>query len=73
MAEELGTFLQGSHQRTMPLGEALRLGRQALERAANGRSSVPPQNLEVCLLEKARIGRKFRRLATDELNELLAG
>jgi proteasome alpha subunit len=74
MAEELGTFLQGTHQRTMPLGDALRLGRQALEHAANGgRSSVPPQNLEVCLLEKARIGRKFRRLATDELNELLAG
>ena len=44
-----------------------------LERAVNGRPSVPPENLEVCLLEKARIGRKFRRLATDELNQLLAG
>jgi proteasome alpha subunit len=72
-AEELGTFMQGRHSTDMPLGEALKLGRAALERASNGRSSVPPQNLEVCLLEKARIGRKFRRLATDELTQLLAG
>jgi proteasome alpha subunit len=73
LSDELGTFLQGRYQPALPLGEAVALGRAALERASNGRSSVPPQNLEVCLLEKARIGRKFRRLATDELSQLLAG
>ena len=73
LADELGSYLQGRHNREMPLGETLKVGRAALEHAANGRSSVPPQNLEVCLLDKARIGRKFRRLATDELNQLLAG
>jgi len=73
LSDELGSFLQSRYQPTLPLGEAVALGRAALERASNGRSSVPPQNLEVCLLEKARIGRKFRRLATDELNQLLAG
>jgi proteasome alpha subunit len=72
-AEDLGNFMQSRYRADLPLGEALQLGRAALERVSNGRSSVPPQNLEVCLLEKARIGRKFRRLATDELSQLLAG
>jgi proteasome alpha subunit len=72
-AEELGGYLQSRYQANAPLGDTLRLGRGALERAVNGRPSVPAENLEVCLLEKARIGRKVRRLATDELNQLLAG
>ena len=66
-AEELGSFLEGQYKARMPLGEAVRLGRSALERAADGQSSVSPANLEVCVLEKARTGRKFRRLSTDEV------
>ncbi len=66
-AEELGSFLQGQFKPGLPLGEALKLGRSALERAADGQSSVPPANLEVCVLERARTGRKFRRLTTDEV------
>ncbi len=66
-AEELGSFLEGQYHSGLPLGEALKLGRSALSRAADGQSSVPPANLEVCVLEKARTGRKFRRLSTDEV------
>ncbi len=66
-AEELGSVLEGEYRAGMPLGEALKLGRSALERAADGQSSVPPANLEVCVLEKTRTGRKFRRLSTDEV------
>ena len=49
------------------------LGRGALGRATDGKSTVTPENLEVCVLEKARIGRKFRRLDTDELRQHLGG
>ena len=48
------------------------MGRTALGRANDGKS-VTPENLEVCILEKARIGRKFRRLDADELRQHLSG
>ena len=66
-AEELETFLEEEYKSGLPLGEAVRLGRKALSRAADGQTSVPPANLEVCVLEEARTGRKFRRLSTDEV------
>jgi len=72
-AEELTGYLQSSYRDDAPLGESLQLGRSALQRAADGQATVAPENLEVGVLEKARIGRKFRRLGTDELRELLDG
>jgi len=69
--EELTGYLQTNYQVDLPLGDALRLGRNALQRAADGQATVPPENLEVCLLEKARVGRKFRRLNVEELREHL--
>jgi len=70
--DELLSYLQANYSDRLPLGEALRLGHAALGRASDGQS-VAAANLEVCVLEKARIGRKFRRLATDELSEHLGG
>ena len=71
-ADELGTFLKNQFSKGLPLGDALRLGRSALQRAAEGSVSVPPENLEVCVLEKGRNGRKFRRVRTEELREHLS-
>jgi proteasome alpha subunit len=70
-AEELNNFLTSAYQIGLPLGEAARLGRNALQRAADGEPAVPPENLEVCLLERARAGRKFNRLSTEQVKELL--
>jgi proteasome alpha subunit len=70
-AEELNTLLQDGYRAGLPLQEALRLGRSALQRAAEGEPRVDPQNLEVCVLERRRSGRKFHRLSTDTLRELL--
>ena len=70
-ADELTAFLNDKFRPNMPLGEALKLGRQALSRAADGQTQVPPANLEVCVLDKSRNGRKFRRLSTDEVKSLL--
>jgi proteasome alpha subunit len=71
--EELRSHLSANYRPDLPLGEALRLGRAALGRANDGKASVNPENLEVCILEKARIGRKFRRLDADELIQHLSG
>jgi proteasome alpha subunit len=70
-AEELNSFLQSEYREGLPLGDAGRLGRNALQRAADGEPLVAPENLEVCLLERARPGRKFNRLSTDQVKELL--
>ena len=72
-AEEMRSHLSSNYKAELPLGEALRLGRAALARATEGKSPVNPDNLEVCILEKARIGRKFRRLDADELRQHLGG
>ncbi len=70
-ADTLLTQLQSSYKADMPLGDCMRLGRQALQRAANGEPRIPVQNLEVCVLERPRPGRKFRRLSADELRGIL--
>ena len=71
--EELRSHLSANYRTDLPLGDALRLGRAALGRASDGKGLVNPENLEVCILEKARVGRKFRRLDADELIQHLSG
>jgi proteasome alpha subunit len=68
-AEDLNDFLAKAYRPAMPLGEAIRLGHDALQRAAD--ASVASEHLEVCLLERSRRGRKFRRLTTDKAKELI--
>ena len=70
-SEELNAFLNNEYRDGLPLGEAMRLGRNALQRASDGEPLVAPEKLEVCLLERARPGRKFNRLSTDQVKELL--
>jgi proteasome alpha subunit len=70
-SEDLTEFLRGEYQDGLPLGEAIKLGKQALGRAAEGEPEVDVQNLEVCVLERDRAGRKFIRLNSDRIGELL--
>jgi proteasome alpha subunit len=70
-SEELQGYLSNEYRADLPLGEALKLGRNALRRASDGEPRVAPENLEVCLLVRSRPGRKFSRLATDQFRELL--
>lgn len=69
--ENVHSHLEANYRPGLPLGEALVMGQLALGRAASGDAKVEPQNLEVALLERARSGRKFRRLSTDELRGIL--
>jgi proteasome alpha subunit len=70
-SEELTDVLRAGHRDAIPLGEAIALGKTALERASEGEPSVDVKNLEVCVLERNRPGRKFVRLNSDRVRELL--
>ncbi len=68
--ESLEAYLQSNYRENMPLGDALRLGRDALS-AANGGGTIAADNLEVCTLDRNRDGRKFRRASADEISSIL--
>jgi proteasome alpha subunit len=52
------------------LGSALSLCISALEQTAN--QKLPPEGLEVALLDRNRLGRKFRRLSVADVRRLLS-
>lgn len=60
-----------NYQDNLSLDVALHLGHDALQRAENGTSDLPPESLEVCLLDGARSGRKFVRLSSSVVNDIL--
>ncbi len=68
-AEELKLFLRDKYRDGLGLEEALHLSRRALEAAAS--QKVKAANLEVALLERERVGRRFRRIAPAELGGLM--
>jgi proteasome alpha subunit len=71
-ADELNSYLKGEYKAGLPLPAAMQLGRKALQRATDGTPDVAPGDLEVCVLERARSGRKFRRLSTEVVSQTLA-
>ena len=52
--------------------DALRLGRDTLQRADNGQPDLAAEKFEVAILDRTRSGRRFRRLASDEIREHLS-
>ena len=68
-AEELKLFLRDKYRDGLGLEEALRLATRALEAAAS--QKVKAANLEVAILERDRAGRKFRRIPSAELRDLM--
>jgi proteasome alpha subunit len=71
--DNLQNHMEANFGPNLPLGDALRLGRESLQRAENGSPDLPAAHLEVCLLDRRIDGRKFRRLAQDEIRELIGG
>ncbi len=64
--ESLEDYLSSRYRESLPLGDALRLGIDALV-SANAGAVIATENLEVCTLDRDRAGRKFRRASADEL------
>jgi proteasome alpha subunit len=68
-AEELKLFLRDKYRDGLSLEEALGLAGRGLEAAAS--QKVKAVNLEVAVLERERVGRKFRRIPLAELRDLM--
>jgi proteasome alpha subunit len=69
--DDVQSVLESDYSEDSPLGEAVKLGRKALDRGTNGGASLDSSNLEVYILDRARPGRKFTRLSADEVQGML--
>lgn len=70
--EDVEGVLKNDYSEGMPLGAAVKLGRDALGRGSNGSSVLDAASLEVCVLDQALPYRKFQRLSSDEVTGMLA-
>ena len=68
-AEELKLFLKDKFAEGLGLEAALQMATRALEAAAS--QKVKAATLEVAVLDRARLGRKFRRLPQPELRAMV--
>ena len=72
--DDLRRVLRDGWKENLQLSDAVKLGRTALEGAADGDpSSLDESSLEIAILDQKRDGRKFRRLAVSEVHDLLGG
>ena len=70
--DDVQAILKDSYRPDMPLGDAAKLARRALEAGSEG-SRIAVDDLEVCLLDRERTGRKFVRLSADQVQDMLDG
>jgi len=70
-AEAIVGFLKSRYKENLPLKDALKLSIEAFESTNEQKSS--PQGLEVAVLDRQRVGRKFRRFTASEVKQLLQG
>lgn len=68
-SEAIVAFLKERYKVGLSLSEVLKLGLDAIEAASNQKLSLG--NLEAAVLDRNRSGRKFRRLASDEITALV--
>jgi proteasome alpha subunit len=69
--DELRKVLKEGWREQLSLAEGVKLGCKALARANGGSNDLGAQNLEIAILDRAHDGRKFRRLGSAEVEELL--
>ncbi len=69
--EDVESVLKNDYRDAMPAGETASLARRALSAGAERSTELEVASLEVCLLDRARPGRKFCRLSTDEVQSIL--
>jgi len=68
-SEAITLFIKDRYKVGVSLSDTLKLCTEAMESTTGQRLAV--QNLEVAVLDRNRQGRKFRRLTTDEITELV--
>src|SRR5256886_11672662 len=68
-ADEIRRFLKDHYHEGQALGEALGLGLRALTVTQN--KTLSERDLEVAVLDRTKVRRKFRRIPTEALGQLL--
>ena len=71
--DDVQQVLEDGYQTGVPAGEAAGLARPALEAGSDGGCTLGVDDLEVCLLDRERSGRKFVRLSADQVQGILDG
>ncbi len=69
--DDVQSVLRDEYEDDMSQGAAAKLGLKALTQGTSDTSDLDAGTLEVCLLERATIGRKFRRLSAEEVQGML--
>jgi proteasome alpha subunit len=70
--DSLQAHLAANYRSGLSLRDAVRLGRDTLQRADNGQPDLAAEKLEVAVLDRTRsTGRRFRRLPPDEIRQHL--
>jgi proteasome alpha subunit len=75
-AESVANALRADHRGDMSLGEAIELAVQALGSVGGeggAARTIAPNQLEVAILDRRRVGRTFRRITGAALTALLGG
>jgi proteasome alpha subunit len=71
--DSLQAHLAANYRSGLSLRDAVRLGRDTLQRAENGQPDLAAEKLEVAVLDRTKSsGRRFRRLPVDEIRQYLA-
>jgi proteasome alpha subunit len=68
-ADEIRRFLKDHYQEGMALGDAVQLGVRALNVTQN--KSLSERDLEVAVLDRTKVRRKFRRIPAEALAQLM--
>jgi len=68
-ADEIRRFLKDHYREGQTLGEALGLGVRALTVTQN--KPLSERDLEVAVLDRTKVQRKFRRIPVEALGQLL--
>ena len=69
--DEVETVLAGEYREGLGAGEAIRLGRKALDTGSESSANLNENTLEVCVLDRAKPGRKFTRMSVEEVKRML--
>ena len=70
--QDVQSVLDDDYRERITRGEAVNLGLKALLRGASDSSTLDATKLEVCILDRLRVGRKFVRLSAEVVHGMLS-
>jgi proteasome alpha subunit len=70
--QDVQSVLDDDYREGITRGEAINLGLKALLRGASDSSTLDATKLEVCILDRLRVGRKFVRLSAEVVHGMLS-